>query len=71
MWIEFTRADTQTVVGINMDRVLQIEPDKGGSKLLLGITPERQFWIEVTAPYNAVMTGSGRPSLKWTSACSP
>jgi hypothetical protein len=63
MWIEFTRADTKTVVGINMDRVLQIEPEKGGSRLLLDITPERQFWIEVTEPYKAVMTWveDGRP----------
>jgi hypothetical protein len=63
MWIEFTRADTRTVVGINMDRVLQIEPEKSGTKLLLDIGPERQFWIEVTEPYKAVMTWveDGRP----------
>ena len=63
MWIEFTRADTKTVVGINMDRVLQIEPEKGGSKLLLDIAPERQLWIEVTEPYKAVMNWveDGRP----------
>jgi len=34
MWIECTRKDTRTKVGVNFDKVLRIEPAAGGGTVV-------------------------------------
>jgi hypothetical protein len=52
MWIECTRLDTKTKVGVNFDNVLRIEPEAGGTRVTFRMDAEGERVLFVVEQFD-------------------